>query len=90
MDFLNGADLIFSVGTLDCGCILKYRSNKGFVCSFLCLLVANLEVAPEEKCLTGFVGDGVDTVTPFHVVLDIDTKLLCGGVVFNGMSMQLI
>ena len=31
LDFLNGADFIFSVGIPDCGCIVKYRSNKGFV-----------------------------------------------------------
>ena len=61
LDVINGADLIFSVGIPDCGCILKTRSNKGFVDSFLCLLVADLEVAPEEaECLVGFVGDGVD------------------------------
>ena len=60
MDFLIGADLIFSVGIPDCGCILKTRSNKGFVRSFLCLLVADLEVAPKEaKYLVGFVGVGV-------------------------------
>ena len=87
MDFLTGADLIFSVGVPDCGCILKYRSNKGFVCSFLCLLVADLEVAPEEaKCLVGSVGNGVDIDAPFHVVLDVDPKVLCGGNVFSGLS----
>ena len=91
MDFLNGADLIFSVGIPDCGCILKYRSNKGFVRCFLRLPVADLEVAPEEaKCLVGFVGNGVDMGAPFHVVLDVDPKVLCSGDVFNGMSMQFI
>ena len=59
--------------------------------SFLCLLVADLAVAPEEtKCLVGSVGNGVDMVVPFHVVLGVDTKVLCGGDVFDGMSMQLI
>ena len=58
--------------------------------SFLCLLVADLELAPEEaKCLVGFVGDGVDMDASFHVVPDVDTKVLCGEDVFSGMSMQL-
>ena len=88
MELIN---LIFSAGIPDCGCILKYRSNKGLVYSFLCLLVADLEVAPEEaKCLVGFVGNGVDMGAPVLVVLGVDTKVLCGGDVFNGMSMQLI
>ena len=91
LDFLNGANLIFSVGFPDCVCILKTRSNKGFVRSFLCLLVADFEAAPEEaKCPVGFVFDGVDMGAPVHVVLDFDTKVLCGGDVFNGMSMQVI
>ena len=82
---------IFSVGFPDCVCILKTRSNKGFVRSFLCLLVADFEAAPEEaKCPVGFVFDGVDMGAPVHVVLDFDTKVLCGGDVFNGMSMQVI
>ena len=91
LDFLNGADLIYSVGIPHCGCILKNRSNKGFVRCFLCFLVTNLEVAREEaKCLVGFVGNGVDMGASCHVVLDVDTKVLCGGDVFSGMSMQLI
>ena len=58
--------------------------------SFLCLLVADLEVAPKEaRCFVGFVGKGVDMDAPFRVVLDVDTKVLCGGDVFNVMSMQL-
>ena len=89
LDFLNGADFIFSVGIPDCGCILKTRSNKGFVRSFLCLLVADLEVAPEKaKCFVGFVGNGVDMGASCHVVLDVDTKVLCSGDVFNGISMH--
>ena len=80
MDFFNGADFIFSEGIPDCGCILKYRSNKGFVESLLCLFVADLEIAPEEaKCLVGFVGDDVDMGAPVHVVLNVDTKVLCVG-----------
>ena len=47
MDFLNGSDLIFSVGIPNCGCIVKTWSNKSFEHSFLCLLVADLDVAPE-------------------------------------------
>ena len=91
LNFLNGANLIFSVGFPDCGCILEYQSNKDFVHSLLCLLGANREVAPEEaKCLVGFVGNGVDMGAPVLVVLGVDTKVLCGGDVFNGMSMQLI
>ena len=87
MDFLNGADLIFSVGIPDCGCILKNRSNKGFVRCFLCFLVTNLELAREKaKCLVGFVGNGVDMGASCHVVLDVDTKVLCSGDVFNGIS----
>ena len=71
---------MFSVLTPDCGCILKYRSNNGFVRTFLCLLVADLEVALEEaKCLVGFVGDGVDKGAPFHVVLDVNNKIFCDG-----------
>ena len=78
------------------------RTIKGFISSFLfCLfffsfflsffLVADLKVAPEEaKCVAGFVGNGVDMDVPFPVVLDADTKVLCGGDVSNGMSMQLI
>ena len=59
--------------------------------SFFCLLVADLEVALEEaKCLVGFVDNGVNMGAPFHVVLDVDTRVLCCGDVFNGMSMQLI
>ena len=74
-----------------CGCILKYRSNKGFVHSFLCLLFADLEAAPEEaKCVVGFVGNGVNIGAPYHVVLDVDSKVLCGSDVCNGMSVQLI
>ena len=39
-------------------------------------LAANPEVAPEDaKCLVGIVGDGVDIGTPFHVILDVDTKV---------------
>ena len=45
---------------------------------FLCLLVAGLEVAPEEaECLVGFVGDGVDTCAAFHVILDVDSEVIC-------------
>ena len=59
--------------------------------SFFCLLVADLEVALEEaKCLVGFVDNGVNMGAPFHVVLDVDTEVLCGGDVFNSMSIQLI
>ena len=39
-------------------------------------LAANPEVAPEDaKCLVGIVGDGVEMGTPFHVILDVDTKV---------------
>ena len=46
--------------------------NKGFLRSFLYLLVADLQVAPKEtKCLVCLVGDGVDMGTPFNVVMDV-------------------
>ena len=91
LDFLNGADLIFSVGIPDCGCILKYRSNKDFVRSFLCLLVADLEVAPEEaKCPPGFAGGGISVSAPFHVSLNVDNQASCGADVFKGKSTYLI
>ena len=48
LDLLNGLDLACSVGIPYSGCILKKWANKGFVCSFLCLLVADLEAAPEK------------------------------------------
>ena len=48
LDLLNGLGLTCSVGVPYSGCILKKWANKGFVCSFLCLLVADLEVAPEK------------------------------------------
>ena len=79
LDFLHGADLIFSVGIPDCDCIPKYQSNKGFVCNFFCLFVADLKVAPEEaKCLVGFVGDGVDMGAPFHAVWMLTPKSFVG------------
>ena len=58
--------------------------EQGLCTQFPLFLFADLEVAPEEaKCL---VGDGVDMGTPFNVVLGVDTKLLCGGDIFNSMS----
>ena len=90
LDLLNGANLIFSVGVPNCVCILKEQSNTGFEHSFLCLLVADLEVVPEEAtCPDGLVGDGVDISTQFHVILDVNTKVFCGADVLKGVSMQL-
>ena len=41
------------------------------------------EVVPEEaECLVSFVGDGV----PFHVILDVDTKLSSSADVFKDLS----
>ena len=81
-----GSQTVVAYASID-----PYRPNKSFVRSFLSLLIADLEAAPKEaNCLVGFVGNGVDMRVPFHVVLEIDTKVLCGGDVFNGMPMQLI
>ena len=89
MGFLNGADLILSVRILDRGCTLNYRSNTGFISSSLCLVIADLGVAPEEaNRLVGFVGNGVDMGAPFHIIVDVYNKILFGDDVFNGMSMQ--
>ena len=76
--FLDGLGLACCVGVPDGGCVFKGRANKGFVRSFLCLLVADLEVAPEEaEGLVGPVCDGVDVGSPLQVVLDVDSKICC-------------
>ena len=57
--YLSGADLIFSLALWvpDCGCILWDQSNKGLVCSFLCLHASDFQVVPQEaKCLIMLVG----------------------------------
>ena len=64
--------------------------TQGLVVQGLCVqfhLVDNPEVAPEDaKCLVGIVGDGVDMGTPFHVILDVDTKLSSSADVFKDLS----
>ena len=68
---------IFSVGFPDCVCILKTRSNKGFVRSFLCLLVADFEAAPEEaKCPVGFVDKGVDMDAHVNIICTSQSKVM--------------
>jgi len=68
LDLLNGLDLTCSVGIPYSGCVLKKWANKGFVRSFLCLLVADLEVAPEEtEGLVGLVCGRADVGSPPHL-----------------------
>ena len=91
MDLLKSLNIIGSLGVLDCGYILKERVNKGFVHSFLCLLVVDFEVAPDKaKGIAGFLDDGINMGIPLHIVLYGDAKVLCGVDVFQGLSMQLI
>ena len=90
-DLLNGLDLSCSVGIPYSGCTLKKWANKGFVCSFLCLLVADLEVAPEEtEGLAGFACDRADVGSPPQVILDSDSQVLRHADVLNDVSIELI
>ena len=51
--FLDCLGLACCVGIPDGGCVFKGLVNKGFVRSFLCLLVADLEVVPEKALNAG-------------------------------------
>ena len=44
----------------------------------------------EAKCLVGFVGGGVDMGTPFHVIVDVHTRVCCSADVFKGVSVWLV
>ena len=91
LDLLNGLDLICSVGIPYSGCALKKWANKGFVCSFLCLLVVDLEVAPEEtKGLVGFACGRADVGYPPQVILDDDSQVLRHADVLKDVFMELI
>ena len=91
LDLLNGLDLACSVGIPYSGCILKKWANKGFVRSFLCLLVANLEVVLEEaERLVGFACSRADAGSPPQVILDGDSQVLRCADVLKDLSMGLI
>ena len=88
LDLLKGLNLVCCVWIPDGDCILKKWANKGFVRSFLCLFVANLEVAPDKALgLAGFLSDGVNMGFPLHVVLNVDAQVLGGADIFNVLSM---
>jgi len=91
LDLLNGLDLTCSVGIPYSGCVLKKWANKGFVRSFLCLLVADLEVAPEEtEGLVGLVCGRADVGSPPQESLDGDSQVLRHADVLRDASMELI
>ena len=77
-----------SVGISYSGCVLKKWANKGFVRSFLCLLVADLE--EETEGLVGFACGRVDVGSPPQVVLDGDSQVLGRADVLKDVSMELI
>ena len=91
LDLLSGLDLTCSVGITYSGCVLKKWANKGFVRSFLCLLVADLEVAPEEtKGLVGFACGRADVGYPPQAILDGDFQVLRHADVLKDVFMELI
>ena len=91
LDLLNGLDFTCSVGISYSGCVLEKWANKGFVRSFPCLLVADLEVAPEEtEGLVGFACGRPDVGSPPQVILDSDSQVLRHADVLKNVSMELI
>ena len=66
------------------------RTSALFAVFFVFLFPIMRLCRRESRCLVVCVGDGVDMGAPFHVVVDVDIKVLCAGDVFNGMSMQLM
>ena len=72
-------------------CTQEAGEQGRFVRSFLCLLVVDPEIAPEEaEGLVGFAGGRIDMGSPSQVILDGDSQVLCFADIFQDVSMELV